>query len=681
MFQSKQGSNKSKATPVRKISDPQPAGVTHADTAALQRMGDPAAPLVHSDFAHLQRMLGNAATIRLLTEGPHNAPVQRVNDPAASDAPKTAEPQEASERPNRTGMPDRLKRGLESLSGYDLSDVKVHYNSAKPAKLGALAYAQGGEIHLGPGQERHLPHEGWHVVQQRQGRVQPGYQAKGAAVNDDPALEAEADAMGAKAEKYSGFGTGAPSGTLRTPLPQSSDNVAQLRTIKLSDGTDIDILRMEFSDIIALFERLRTAELWSDILRLSQEMVYAPRNYSSIPPRFSEIVNEAEQVAGDTYTKVKSDKRGHAFSMHLPSDKMVTAHEVNDSLGGDDLAGPSEEERKKVRLKLRTLYGMNPSTGEKGHFAPVSGGFLSKKTASLAVLYVSERLERLKKAGSIQERHKLVVQLFPNAVIKFAGGSKSVTKEMDAGERFIILIPFLEVFGSTPIASIWYSVERTARSGQVKSKTVKDVKDALNNGTEEVTPRAEKAWIFAIADVGSDDYAITTLYISDDNAFREENSGRDTHMLSGDLPESSPLSLSELSKERESIDLATLRMAQVRAVDLEKTLNKKVVSTPSQGLNCLIYAMAISAGVPMDADAAAALRTVLVQNDLAAPQGYIEAGIRQVQTIAIQLGITNGTFVIHNTYNNIQQPLQVVVGSGAPQYDIIHTLNHYNATL
>ena len=101
---------------------------------------------------------------------------------------------------NNTGMPDNLKSGVESLSGMDMSDVKVHYNSSKPAQLSALAYAQGNDIHVGPGQEKHLPHEAWHVVQQRQGRVQPTMQMKESVpVNDDPGLEHEADVMGAKA--------------------------------------------------------------------------------------------------------------------------------------------------------------------------------------------------------------------------------------------------------------------------------------------------------------------------------------------------------------------------------------------------------------------------------------------------------------------------------------------------
>ncbi|WP_238582279.1 eCIS core domain-containing protein [Cellvibrio sp. OA-2007] len=106
----------------------------------------------------------------------------------------------AAAKPNNTGLPDNLKSGIENLSGYSMDDVKVHYNSAQPAQLNAHAYAQGTDIHVAPGQEQHLPHEAWHVVQQKQGRVQPTMQMKaGVPVNDDAGLEHEADVMGAKA--------------------------------------------------------------------------------------------------------------------------------------------------------------------------------------------------------------------------------------------------------------------------------------------------------------------------------------------------------------------------------------------------------------------------------------------------------------------------------------------------
>ncbi|MCD7937372.1 MAG: DUF4157 domain-containing protein [Tannerellaceae bacterium] len=100
---------------------------------------------------------------------------------------------------NNTGLPDNLKTGIESLSGFSMDDVRVHYNSGKPTQLQALAYTQGTDIHVAPGQEKHVPHEAWHVVQQKQGRVQPTMQLQGVNINDNEGLEKEADVMGGKA--------------------------------------------------------------------------------------------------------------------------------------------------------------------------------------------------------------------------------------------------------------------------------------------------------------------------------------------------------------------------------------------------------------------------------------------------------------------------------------------------
>ena len=100
---------------------------------------------------------------------------------------------------NSTELPRDLKTGIENLSGYSMDNVSVYYNSSKPAQLQALAYTQGDSIHIAPGQEKHLPHEAWHVVQQKQGRVQPTMQLKGVSINDNEALEKEADYNGASA--------------------------------------------------------------------------------------------------------------------------------------------------------------------------------------------------------------------------------------------------------------------------------------------------------------------------------------------------------------------------------------------------------------------------------------------------------------------------------------------------
>ena len=126
-----------------------------------------------------------------------NAPAQRLPNPKQPSH-------------NNTGLPDYLKTNMESMSGISLADVKVHFNSSKPAQLHAHAYAQGTDIHVAPGQEKHLPHEAWHVVQQKQGRVQATTQLRQTTtplqneipINDDAILEKEADVMGEYANQH-----------------------------------------------------------------------------------------------------------------------------------------------------------------------------------------------------------------------------------------------------------------------------------------------------------------------------------------------------------------------------------------------------------------------------------------------------------------------------------------------
>lgn len=118
--------------------------------------------------------------------------------------PKTAEKRPA---PNSTGIPTAMKRRFETASGFSLDDVRIHYHSERPGRIGALAYTQGTQVHIAPGQERHLPHELGHVVQQKQGLVRPTARLGGMPANLDPALERSA----------SGIGSLAPS----TPMPRA----------------------------------------------------------------------------------------------------------------------------------------------------------------------------------------------------------------------------------------------------------------------------------------------------------------------------------------------------------------------------------------------------------------------------------------------------------------------------
>lgn len=131
-------------------------------------------------------------------QGKFVQPIQREEDDDEALQGKFEQPVQK----NETGMPDNLKAGIEDLSGFSMDDVRVHYNSDKPATVQALAYTQGTDIHVAPGQEQHLPHEAWHVAQQMAGRVEPTTEVGGLPVNDNVDLEHEADVMGAKANSY-----------------------------------------------------------------------------------------------------------------------------------------------------------------------------------------------------------------------------------------------------------------------------------------------------------------------------------------------------------------------------------------------------------------------------------------------------------------------------------------------
>jgi len=156
---------------------------------------------------------------------------------------------------NDTGLPDNLKTGVESLSGHSMDDVKVHYNSAKPAQLNAHAYAQGTDIHLASGQEKHLPHEAWHVVQQKQGRVQPTLQMKEkVAINDDEGLENEADVMGAKATQLSPEPSNQQPAIAISSAGERSSKIPVQREVKMENNLGSEAFEKAFEIFITALE-------------------------------------------------------------------------------------------------------------------------------------------------------------------------------------------------------------------------------------------------------------------------------------------------------------------------------------------------------------------------------------------------------------------------------------------
>ena len=136
-----------------------------------------------------------------LLQGKFEQPAQRLGD-EEDDELMQGKFETPEQKRNETGMSDNLKAGIEDLSGFAMDDVRVHYNSPEPATVQALAYTQGTDIYVAPGQEQHLPHEAWHVAQQMAGRGEPTAEVSGLPVNDCIELEHEADVMGARANNY-----------------------------------------------------------------------------------------------------------------------------------------------------------------------------------------------------------------------------------------------------------------------------------------------------------------------------------------------------------------------------------------------------------------------------------------------------------------------------------------------
>lgn len=197
----------SSAAPLQQAkSDPQPAGpdghacISQADSEFEDRRPQAVAQRQLQEAADRSAQGRHLKAFEPMAQNSARSLQFRAVSAMLNAAPVSGAHQDKPAAPNNTGLPDKLKSGIEALSGMSMDHVQVHFNSPEPMHLNAHAFAQGSEIHVAPGQEQHLPHEAWHVVQQAQGRVRPTMQMKaGVLVNDDAGLEAEADLMGARA--------------------------------------------------------------------------------------------------------------------------------------------------------------------------------------------------------------------------------------------------------------------------------------------------------------------------------------------------------------------------------------------------------------------------------------------------------------------------------------------------
>ena len=254
----------------------------------------------HSDVKQLQKTIGNQAVCQLMKEirltNGNFKPVKQ--EPSYEEKFKHHEndidllSKPIQKKENKTGLPDNLKASVENLSSLSMDDVRVHYNSSKPEEVGALAYTQGADIHVAPGQQKYLSHEAWHVVQQKQGRVKPTIQMNSFQINDDAGLEREANLNYEKA---------AFAGTINTRErliqrflnPLSSKVIqGQWATIK-KDGKRLNLKKTNDPNILILTRdgsRYNVVERTKDeifVEKIEEEVVHKKYRYNRFHPYLS----------------------------------------------------------------------------------------------------------------------------------------------------------------------------------------------------------------------------------------------------------------------------------------------------------------------------------------------------------------------------------------------------------
>ncbi len=201
---------------------------------------------------------------------------------------------------NRTDFPNDMKVHFENHSGFSFDDVRVYYNSDKSARLQATAYAQGNNVYTEPGQEKHLDHELRHVVQQKQGIVEPVFYIGSIPSNTDSVLEKNA-------------------GKIFEDVNKAHKTTAQLKgeagkkqlvnnTIQLIGGRDKDWSKLHYFKINIVYQTLArelvnyyNTKIKKDIERLNQ---FEFRKNNPILPADHKLV-----ISGSTLVmKIKPDQ-------------------------------------------------------------------------------------------------------------------------------------------------------------------------------------------------------------------------------------------------------------------------------------------------------------------------------------------------------------------------------------
>ncbi|MCC8437538.1 DUF4157 domain-containing protein [Brevibacillus sp. M2.1A] len=300
-----------------------------------------------SHILSLQKTLGNQAVQRMLS----NTPLQKSENFSFGSG---------------RSLPGSVQAKMEKAFHTDFSDVQIHPESSVASQIGAVAFAQGNDIHFAPGTyqpETHsgqqlLGHELTHVVQQRQGRVQANVPDSSLPINDDPALEAEADHYGSLAAAGTmtdDTGTDA-SGSVSSPIIQGTWDEA-LKDARRMWGKHVDKTNdLHDGTVSELFDNV-------DYLTFNDKVRFSYSLHSKISDIFS--------VTGGNYTELEEAQRllGEEITPFFGQDKdndpdidySYWEEQENDNDERVDMMDEDEENsnvlhvEKRVAMEIKTI--------------------------------------------------------------------------------------------------------------------------------------------------------------------------------------------------------------------------------------------------------------------------------------------------------------------------------------
>lgn len=252
-----------------------------------------------SHILSLQKTLGNQAVQRMLSR----TPLQKSENLSSGSG---------------RSLPDSVQAKMEKAFHTDFSEVQIHPESSVASQIGAVAFAQGNDIHFAPGTyqpetqsgQQLLGHELTHVVQQRQGRVKANVPDASLPINDDPSLEAEADRYGSLAATGTmtdGTGTDA-TGSVSSPLIQGTWDEALLDARRMWKKHVAKTNDLHEGTINELFDQ-------TNYLSYFNKVRYSYSLHSKISDIFS--------VTGGNYTELEEAQRlfGKEITPYFGQDK------------------------------------------------------------------------------------------------------------------------------------------------------------------------------------------------------------------------------------------------------------------------------------------------------------------------------------------------------------------------